>query len=131
MDKRGFGKHKEVLEQMAAGNDQDQTLLGVLNQLIANEDTTFEYGQGEEEGEESEENNYSEGESDYVSQGQGEEEDEESEEYKNVRSTESSGVCTSSSDIFSDTSGTITEKRDSEYFSATSPYEDQGEGNSQ
>ena len=118
MDKRGFGRHKEVLEEMAEGSEQDQTLLGVLNQVItANEDTTLEY-----------EENVDDGESDYVSQGQGEAEDEESEEYTNENSgTESSGVCVSSSDILSDTSGTITEKRDdSEYHSATSPYEDQG-----
>ena len=118
MDKRGFGRHQEVLEEMAAGSEQDQTLLGVLNQVItANEDMTLEYGE-----------NVDDGESDYVSQGQGEAENEESEEYTNENSgTESSGVCVSSSDILSDTSGTITEKHDdSEYYSATSPYEDQG-----
>ena len=57
MDKRGFARHKEVLEEMAEGSEQDQTLLGVLNQVItANEDTTLEY-----------EENVDDGESDYVS----------------------------------------------------------------
>ena len=125
VDNRGFGIHKEVLENMAAGNEQDQALIGVLNQVVANQDTTLDYGENVDEesmSEGEEEDNYSDEESDYVSQEQGEEEDEESEEYTNENSgTESNGACTSSTSV---TSETITGKSD--YFSATSPYEDQG-----
>ena len=110
VDNRGFARHKEVLENMAAGNEQDQALMGVLNQIVANQDTTLDYGENVDE----------------ESMSEGEEEDnyldEESEEYTNENSgTESNGSCTSST---SDTSETITGKSD--YFSATSPYEDQG-----
>ena len=89
---------------MAAKNEQDQALMGVLNQVVANQDTTLDYGENVDE--------------ESMSEG----EDEESEEYTNENSgTESNGSCTSST---SDTSETITGKSD--YFSATSPYEDQG-----
>ena len=96
VDNRGFGRHKEVLENMAGGNEQDQALMGVLNQVVANQDTTLDYGENVDEesmSEGEEEDNYLDEESDYVSQEQGEEEDEESEEY--TSGTESNSSCTS------------------------------------
>ena len=71
VDNRGFGRHNEVLENMAAGNEQDQALIGVLNQVVANQDMTLDYGENVDEesmSEGEEEDNYSDEESDYVSQ---------------------------------------------------------------